>query len=126
MIGGSHSPNELHDWIGQEVVAVEHDEHKAANRSSNACSCLIDPSTRLQQANTTTLHDWPAVDMAKEDEEKNAYEIVGVGIDATDADIKKAFRQRSLKTHPDRVRCPDLSSLVALSAHVLPRLEPPS
>jgi hypothetical protein len=44
--------------------------------------------------------------MAKEDEEKNAYEIVGVGIDATDADIKKAFRQRSLKTHPDRVRCP--------------------
>lgn len=40
----------------------------------------------------------------KEDEEKNAYEIVGVGADATDTDIKKAFRQRSLKTHPDRVR----------------------
>lgn len=40
----------------------------------------------------------------KEDEEKNAYEIVCVGTDATDTDIKKAFRQRSLKTHPDRVR----------------------
>jgi len=40
--------------------------------------------------------------MNKEDAEKNAYEVVGVGSDATDADIKKAFRQRSLKTHPDR------------------------
>ncbi|KAH8996701.1 hypothetical protein EDB92DRAFT_1841400, partial [Lactarius akahatsu] len=35
-------------------------------------------------------------------DEQNAYEIVGVGSDATDADIKKGFRQRSLKTHPDR------------------------
>jgi DnaJ family protein C protein 17 len=40
-------------------------------------------------------------------EEKNAYEVVGVGLDATEADIKKAFRQRSLKTHPDRVRRPN-------------------
>lgn len=40
--------------------------------------------------------------MDKKDAEKNAYEIVGVGSDATEADIKKAFRQRSLKTHPDR------------------------
>ncbi len=38
-----------------------------------------------------------------QNEEQNAYEIVGVSSDATDADIKKAFRQRSLKTHPDRV-----------------------
>jgi curved DNA-binding protein CbpA len=64
--------------------------------------------------------------MAKETEETNAYEVVGVGSDATDADIKKAYRQRSLKTHPDRVRRPDLSSLVVLSAHVLSRSEPPS
>jgi DnaJ homolog subfamily C member 17 len=38
------------------------------------------------------------------EDEKDAYEVVGVGSDATDADIKRAFRQRSLKTHPDRVR----------------------
>jgi DnaJ domain len=50
--------------------------------------------------------------MDKEDAEKNAYEIVGVDLDATDADIKKAFRQRSLKTHPDRVRRATLSLLV--------------
>jgi DnaJ homolog subfamily C member 17 len=43
--------------------------------------------------------------MDKDNEEKNAYEVVGVGSEATEADIKKAFRQRSLKTHPDRVRC---------------------
>ena len=64
--------------------------------------------------------------MAKENEETNAYEVVGVGSDATDADIKKAYRQRSLKTHPDRVRRSDLSSLVVLSAHALSRSEPPS
>ena len=45
------------------------------------------------------------VDMDKENAEKNAYEVVGAGSDATEAEIKKAFRQRSLKTHPDRVRC---------------------
>jgi DnaJ family protein C protein 17 len=46
-------------------------------------------------------------DMDKENAEKNAYEVVNVGSDATEADIKKAYRQRSLKTHPDRVRhCP--------------------
>lgn len=44
--------------------------------------------------------------MNKDNEEKNAYEVVGVTSDATEADIKKAFRQRSLKTHPDRVRLP--------------------
>lgn len=44
--------------------------------------------------------------MERDNEEKNAYEVVGVGSDATEADIKKAFRQRSLKTHPDRVRPP--------------------
>jgi DnaJ-class molecular chaperone len=43
--------------------------------------------------------------MDKERAEKNAYEVVDVGSDATEADIKKAYRQRSLKTHPDRVRC---------------------
>jgi hypothetical protein len=49
--------------------------------------------------------------MDKEKAEKNAYEVVDVSSDATEADIKKAYRQRSLKTHPDRVRC-DLSFLV--------------
>jgi DnaJ-class molecular chaperone len=44
--------------------------------------------------------------MDKEKAEKNAYEVVDVSSDATEADIKKAYRQRSLKTHPDRVRCP--------------------
>jgi DnaJ family protein C protein 17 len=42
--------------------------------------------------------------MDKEKAEKNAYEVVDVGSDATEAEIKKAYRQRSLKTHPDRVR----------------------
>jgi len=59
-------------------------------------------------------------------EEKNAYEVVGVGPDATEADIKKGFRQRSLKTHPDRVRLPDLSPLVCFPLKILSRSEPQS
>ena len=55
--------------------------------------------------------------MDKENAEKNAYEVVDVGSDATEADIKKAYRQRSLKTHPDRVRRPTSRSW---SAHHLP------
>ncbi|KAI0266550.1 hypothetical protein BC834DRAFT_969556 [Gloeopeniophorella convolvens] len=36
------------------------------------------------------------------EQEQNAYEIVDVAPEATDDEIKKAFRKRSLKTHPDR------------------------
>jgi DnaJ homolog subfamily C member 17 len=63
--------------------------------------------------------------MDKENTEKNAYEVVGAGSDATEADIKKAFRQRSLKTHPDRVRRPDLS-MVGSPLTVSSRSEPQS
>ena len=35
-------------------------------------------------------------------EEKNLYDILGVKKDATQEEIKKAFRKLSLKYHPDR------------------------
>jgi curved DNA-binding protein CbpA len=67
-------------------------------------------------------------DMDKEKAEKNAYEVVGIGSDATEADIKKAYRQRSLKTHPDRVRRPQplVLSLLLTAYGLLSRSEPPS
>lgn len=42
--------------------------------------------------------------MASHDEEAeiNPYELLGLTSDATDKDIKTAYRQRSLKVHPDR------------------------
>ena len=58
-----------------------------------------------------------------ENEEQNAYEVVGVSSDATDAEIKKGFRQRSLKTHPDRVcRLPWLSWWLAYLLFSAPRI----
>ena len=64
--------------------------------------------------------------MDKESTEKNAYEVVNVGSDATEADIKKAYRQRSLKTHPDRVRRPTSHSYSAQNLLFLSRSESPS
>ena len=37
-----------------------------------------------------------------EEEEKDWYEILGVDEDATDRQIKKAFRKLSIKYHPDK------------------------
>ena len=76
-----------------------------ANRSSNEYIQLPN-QTRALSTVTFALSTPATANMDKEKAEKSAYEVVGVGSDATDADIKKAFRQRSLKTHPDRVRYP--------------------
>lgn len=37
------------------------------------------------------------------DEDVNPYELLDVAMEATEADIRKAYRTRSLKVHPDRV-----------------------
>ena len=40
----------------------------------------------------------------------NYYEILGINADASDVEIKKAYRTLSLKYHPDRNSDPDASS----------------
>lgn len=41
--------------------------------------------------------------MASTEDVINPYELLEVAVDSNDADIRKAYRQRSLKVHPDRV-----------------------
>jgi DnaJ homolog subfamily C member 17 len=41
--------------------------------------------------------------MASKDGDVNAYEVLEIDTEANEADIRKAYRQRSLKVHPDRV-----------------------
>ena len=54
--------------------------------------------------------------MSATDEEINPYELLGLSVEATDQEIKTAYRQRSLKVHPDRVSIPPpTSSLLYLS-----------
>ncbi|KAJ3487325.1 hypothetical protein NLI96_g3619 [Meripilus lineatus] len=42
--------------------------------------------------------------MSSTEEDINPYELIGVGLEATEGEIKTAYRQRSLKVHPDRNR----------------------
>ncbi|KAM7356178.1 dnaJ protein homolog 1-like isoform 1-T4 [Cochliomyia hominivorax] len=53
---------------------------------------------------------------------KNFYEILGVNKDATDDELKKAYRSLALKYHPDKNKSPeaeDLFKKIAVAYEVL-------
>lgn len=50
--------------------------------------------------------------MPPTDSELDAYEILGLTIEATEKDIKSTYRKLSLKVHPDRVCCTFYSAVV--------------
>ena len=42
--------------------------------------------------------------MSSAEEDVDPYQVLDVKTEATDQEIRTAYRQRSLKVHPDRVR----------------------
>jgi len=56
-----------------------------------------------------------------DDPEINPYELLGLSTDATDQDIRTAYRKLSLKVHPDRVREAHSSNPLFRSSHYLER-----
>ena len=57
------------------------------------------------------------------EEELNPYELLNVGLEATEQDIKSAYRKLSLKVHPDRVR-PPYSNFIVTQTHSSPPQNP--
>lgn len=53
--------------------------------------------------------------MSTANDEVNPYELLDVNLESSEADIRRAYRQRSLKVHPDRV----MSSQYPLKQHKL-------
>ena len=41
--------------------------------------------------------------MSSANDEVNPYELLDVNLESSEAEIRRAYRQRSLKVHPDRV-----------------------
>jgi preprotein translocase subunit Sec63 len=58
-----------------------------------------------------------------DDPEINPYELFGLSTDATDQDIRTAYRKVSLKVHPDRVRVAYPSHPRSHSSCYLERIE---
>ncbi len=53
------------------------------------------------------------------EEDVNPYELLGLSVEATEPEIKTAYRQRSLKVHPDRVSSPFLSRFVVQELNIV-------
>lgn len=51
------------------------------------------------------------------DNKPTAYDILGVSIDVSESELRKAFRSQALKVHPDHVRGTSRNCVTVVTDH---------
>lgn len=69
---------------------------------SSACPVVVVGEWQENVYGTVAQED-SHFDRDMSEEEQDPYALLDLKVEATDAEIRKAYRQRSLKVHPDRV-----------------------
>lgn len=97
----------LHRVMACDMLERQAHESDRPRQSHDPSGTSLAPRRLTRIVRLSSYHhqhlDHPASDMSTNEEEVNPYELLGISIEATEQEIKTAYRQRSLKVHPDRV-----------------------
>ncbi|TID13983.1 TPR-like protein [Venturia nashicola] len=91
-----YNPTSLFGLLSKGKQQIEADDLEAAMSTLNEAEEYHPESRKVQ----TLLHE--ASTLLRRSKQKDYYKVLGLGRDADERDIKKAFRKLTLKFHPDK------------------------
>lgn len=98
-----YNPTSLFGLLSKGKQQLEADEFDAAIATLNEAKEHHPESRKVQ----TLLQE--ASTLLKRSKQKDYYKVLGVGRDADERDIKKAFRKLTLKFHPDKAAAQNIT-----------------